>query len=144
MSSDLDDKLDCYLATDIEDMKDPLMWWHKHCGVFPNLSHMACNYLSIPGKSTNFSTVSKYLLFPATTVDVEHVFSQGQLVLSHIHSHLSIQSMHTLLCLRAWCQHGLVKVQDLRLALGEEEEVTSEGMSFPVIGIPSKGCSTCF
>ena len=107
------------------------MWWYKHCGAFPNLSHMAHDYLSILGKSTNFSTVPKYLLFPATTIDVEHVFSQGQLVLSHIHSRLSIQSMHTLLCLRAWCQHRLVKVQDLRLALGEEEEVTSEEDKLP-------------
>ena len=131
MSSDLDDELDRYLAADIEDTKDPLMWWYEHHGAFPNLSCMARDYLSIPGKSNNFSTVPKYLLFPATTVDVECVFSQGRLVLSHIHSRLSVQSTCALLCLGAWCQHGLVKVQDLRLALGEEEEVTGEEDELP-------------
>ena len=126
MSSDLDDELDCYLAADIKDTKDPLMWWYEHRGAFPNLSRMARDYLSIPGKSNNFSTVPKYLLFPATTVDVECVFSQGRLVLSHIRSRLSVQSTRALLCLGAWCQHGLVKVQDLRLALGEEDELPSD------------------
>ena len=130
MSSDLDNELDCYLAADIEDTKDLLMWWYEHHGAFPNLLRMARNYLLIPGKSNNLSTVPKYLLFPATTVDVEHVFSQGWLVLSHICSHLSVQSTRALLCLGAWCQHGLVKVQDLRLALGEEE-VTGEEDELP-------------
>ena len=44
------DKLQCYLATDIEDVKDRLMWWHKRCRMFPELSCMARDYLSIPGK----------------------------------------------------------------------------------------------
>ena len=131
MSLDLYNELNHYLATDIEDMKDLMMWWYEHRGAFPNLSCMAHDYLLILGKSTNFSTFPKYLLFPATTVDVKHVFSQRQLVLSHICSCLSIQSMHTLLCLGAWCQHRLVKVQDLRLALGEEEEVTIEEDELP-------------
>lgn len=64
--------------------------------------------------------VLKYLFFPATTVDVERVFSQGRLVLSHIRSRLSVQSTRALLCLGAWCQLGLVKGHDLKLALGEE------------------------
>ena len=64
--------------------------------------------------------VINYLLFLVTTVDVEQVFSQGWLVLSHIHSHLSIQSTHALLCLRAWCQLRLVNGHDLNLVLGEE------------------------
>jgi len=45
------DELDCYLSTEVEDVKDGLMWWHKKRAAFPNLSHMAHNYLSIPGKS---------------------------------------------------------------------------------------------
>ena len=70
MSSELDDELDHYLAADIEDTKDPLMWWYKHRGAFSNLSHMACDYLSIPGKSTNFSTC--YKLFTLSSHYIRH------------------------------------------------------------------------
>ena len=61
MSSDLGNELDHYLAANIEDVKDPLMWWYEHRGAFPHLSHMACDYLSIPGKSINFSSIPEYL-----------------------------------------------------------------------------------
>jgi len=27
--SDTHDELDCYLTTEVEDVKDSLMWWHK-------------------------------------------------------------------------------------------------------------------
>jgi hypothetical protein len=62
-------------------------------------------------------------------VDVEQVFSQGWLVLSHVQSHLSVQSMHALLCLGAWCQLGLVKGNDIKVALGEE--VAGEEVELP-------------
>jgi hypothetical protein len=66
------------------------------------------------------SPLTQYSRVPATTVDVERVFSQGRLVLSHIRSHLSIQSTRALLCLGAWCQLGLVKGSDVKAALGDE------------------------
>jgi hypothetical protein len=43
-----DDELQHYLAMDVEDMKDGLMWWHVRCKMFPCLSRMACDYLAIP------------------------------------------------------------------------------------------------
>jgi hypothetical protein len=46
-------------------------------------------------------------------VDVECIFSQGQLVLSHVHNHLSSQAMHALLCLGSWSLLGLVKDKDV-------------------------------
>jgi hypothetical protein len=58
-SSD-DDELQHYLATDIEDVKDPLMWWHQQRKMFPCLSHMAHDYLTIPGEFV-FSCLSKAL-----------------------------------------------------------------------------------
>ena len=58
-SSD-DDELQRYLATDIEDVKDPLMWWHQRRKTFPRLSRMARDYLTIPGESV-FSCISKAL-----------------------------------------------------------------------------------
>jgi hypothetical protein len=121
MSSELCDELNCYLATDIEDTKDPLKWWYEQCWTFPHLALMAHNYLSIPGKAmvTYPHTNQTYKLL-ATTVDVERVFSQGWLILSHVQSHLSIQSTRALLCLGAWCQHGLVKGSHIKSALGDE------------------------
>ena len=42
------DELQCYLAVDTEDVTDGLMWWYEQQTVFPQLSCMACDYLSIP------------------------------------------------------------------------------------------------
>jgi hypothetical protein len=33
--SSSDDELQSYLATDIEDVKDRLMWWHERRALFP-------------------------------------------------------------------------------------------------------------
>lgn len=49
-SSDTRNELDRYLATDVEDVKDGLMWWYERRAAFPHLSRMARDYLSIPGK----------------------------------------------------------------------------------------------
>jgi hAT family C-terminal dimerisation region len=49
-----DDELQHYLATDVEDVKDALMWWHERCTSYPRLSRMARDYLAIPGKFLAF------------------------------------------------------------------------------------------
>jgi hypothetical protein len=49
-TSSSDDEIQCYLAADVEDVKDGLMWWHEQRAKFPRLSRMARDYLSIPGK----------------------------------------------------------------------------------------------
>lgn len=43
-------ELDRYLSTETENVKDPLLWWVEKKAVYPCLSRMARNYLSIPGK----------------------------------------------------------------------------------------------
>jgi len=48
---ELRDELDHYLATDVEDVRDGLMWWYERRATFPRLSRMAHDYLSIPGKN---------------------------------------------------------------------------------------------
>ena len=40
------DELQQYLASDVENVKDGLLWWHERYQVFPRLSYMACDYLS--------------------------------------------------------------------------------------------------
>ena len=50
VSPELCDELDQYLSIDMKDVKDGLLWWYERCATFPCLSHMAWDYLSIPGK----------------------------------------------------------------------------------------------
>ncbi|KIK31980.1 hypothetical protein CY34DRAFT_102417, partial [Suillus luteus UH-Slu-Lm8-n1] len=64
---------------------------------YPYLSCMALDYLTIP----------------ATSVDIEHLFSCGRLLLSHVRSRLSAQSTRALLCLNAWSRLNLVKTEDV-------------------------------
>ena len=40
-----------YLSLPVENVQDPLKWWIANKYVYPNLHHMALDYLSIPGKS---------------------------------------------------------------------------------------------
>jgi hypothetical protein len=49
----------------------------------------------------------------ATSTDVEHVFSQGRIVLSHIRNHLSVQLTCALLCLGNWSLLSYVKDKDI-------------------------------
>ena len=50
--SDMWCEIDCYLSVDIEHVTDALGWWYKWCTVYPCLSRMACDYLSVPGMFT--------------------------------------------------------------------------------------------
>lgn len=121
-SNDLRDELDRYLATDTEDVKDGLLWWHKRRATFPGLSRMARVYLSIPGKGSYLHKCrhSTNLFFLATSVDVERVFSQGRLLLSHVRSRLTVQSTRALLCLGIWSEMDLIKDNDIKAGLGPE------------------------
>ena len=47
-------------------------------------------------------------------MDVERVFSQGRLLLSHVHSRLSVQSTRALMCLGVWSLLGFVKDSDVK------------------------------
>ncbi len=61
-SQDDHDELDRYLATDVEDVKDSLMWWYERHATFPCLSHMARDYLSILGKCASISVIFANIL----------------------------------------------------------------------------------
>jgi hypothetical protein len=45
---ELCDKLDRYLGADPEHIVDILMWWIERKSIYPHLSRMALDYLSIP------------------------------------------------------------------------------------------------
>ena len=50
-------EIDRYLATDPDTkvVTDPLLWWFEHKHVYPRLSCMARDYISIPGKLFYYS-----------------------------------------------------------------------------------------
>lgn len=52
-------------------------------------------------------------LFSATSVDVEHVFSSSQLLLSYTWNWLSVQTTHSLMCLGEWSLLNFVHNDDL-------------------------------
>jgi hypothetical protein len=70
---DLDDELDRYLKSDPEQTNNCIQWWIDKRSSFPYLSRMALDYLTIP----------------ATSTDVERLFSRGRLLLTHVRSRLS-------------------------------------------------------
>ena len=122
------DELQRYLAMDVEDVKDALMWWYERRTAFPRLSRMARDYLSIPGKfyfSISWS-LSLITFLIATTVDVERVFSHGRLILPHVRSRLAVQSTHASLCVGIWSALGLVRDGDIKTVLGPELEEENE------------------
>ncbi|KIK40536.1 hypothetical protein CY34DRAFT_13654 [Suillus luteus UH-Slu-Lm8-n1] len=63
-------ELNAYLNTPIEDVDHALKWWQQRCTTYPHLSRVVLDYLTIP----------------ATSVNVERVFSCGHLLLSHVRS----------------------------------------------------------
>jgi hypothetical protein len=47
--SELRDELDRFLSTDVEAVEDVIQWWIEHKAMYPRLSRMAIDYLTIPG-----------------------------------------------------------------------------------------------
>ena len=56
---------------------------------------------------------------------MERLFSRGRLLLSHVRSRLSPQTIRALLCLGLWSQMDLVKSEDLH-AVCKLDEVEGE------------------
>ncbi|KAF7790257.1 hypothetical protein EIP86_001209 [Pleurotus ostreatoroseus] len=48
-SAPLKSELDIYLEADTEEVDNALEWWWKRRDIYPNLSCMALDYLTIPG-----------------------------------------------------------------------------------------------
>ena len=131
-AAELKDELARYLSTDPEQVLDVLLWWTEHKATYPNLSRMALDYLSIPGMYPFTSEIDRHAdtcFATATSTDVEWVFSQGILLLSHIRNRLLSQSIRALMCLGSWSQLGLVKDADIYAVTalaeveGEEEDL---------------------
>ena len=61
-SKGIGDEVDRYLATDTEEVTNPLLWWWERRSMYPCLSQMALDYLSIPSMSFIYiSNILQYL-----------------------------------------------------------------------------------
>jgi hAT family C-terminal dimerisation region len=107
-------EIDKYLRAPVESVKDPLCWWVQHRLIYPSLSRMALDYLSVP----------------ATSTAVERVFSRGRQLLPFTRCALSAASMRMYLCLGSWCRAGLIRAEDLEDAIkGKKRKYqSSEGL----------------
>ncbi|KAF5319422.1 hypothetical protein D9619_008796 [Psilocybe cf. subviscida] len=102
--SDTKDELDAYLEEKTEKkVKDLCRWWYEQRATYPRLYRMALDYHTIP----------------ATSVDVERVFSEGRIVLSHLRNHLSVQSTRALMCVGVWSKLGYVKGSDIKKVVSQ-------------------------
>ena len=78
----------------------------------------------------SFFQVSPYLIIfltknpSASSVAVEHIFSKGHLLISHVRNCLSAQSTCALLCLGYWS-----KLDDLKAAASLPDAKNDEGWS---------------
>ena len=77
-------------------VKHALLLWVEMHAVYPHLSRMAWNYLSIPSMSICMPVCHRPHFLLATSTNIECVFSKGQLIFSHIWNWLSITSTHIL------------------------------------------------
>jgi hypothetical protein len=57
-------ELDEYLSQPIEKVRDPMKWWWDHRHVYPKLSSMALDYLSVPGKKHLINVLTLLMLPP--------------------------------------------------------------------------------
>ncbi|KIL54124.1 hypothetical protein M378DRAFT_60186, partial [Amanita muscaria Koide BX008] len=96
------DEVTAYLQTDVAvNETDPLRWWYEQQHLYPGLSRMARDYHSIP----------------ATSVDVERIFSGGRMLLSYLRNRLQVESTRALLCVGEWCKKRIMTDKDLLAAL---------------------------
>ena len=133
------DELEMYLSTERKlSVKDGLLWWYKQKHIYPHLSQMAMDYLSIPGNLSFFILLELFISFAATSVDVERTFSQSWLLLSHVHSRLSVQLTRALWCVGVWSLLGYVKYNDMKAAAvlpavdGKEDELAENWDSIDI------------
>ncbi|KAF8667473.1 hypothetical protein AX14_006338 [Amanita brunnescens Koide BX004] len=111
-TSHLCDELENYLGTDIEEVEDPIAWWNECRSVYPQLSRMVLDYLSVP----------------TTSVDVERLFSHSRNLISHTRNRLAAQTARAILCLGDWSLLGMIKNDDLKAVAAMQDIQQSEVM----------------
>ena len=77
----------------------------------------------------SISTMWGIIHYTATSVDVEHLFSKGCILLPHLRNRLSAQLTHALLCLGSWSRLGLVKDKDIKKVVHENAEGSDDDIN---------------
>ncbi|KIL55104.1 hypothetical protein M378DRAFT_57624, partial [Amanita muscaria Koide BX008] len=95
------DEVTRYLRTEQVNEADPLHWWYERQHIYPGLSRVAWDYLSIP----------------ATSVDVERIFSGGRVLLSYLRNRMQVETTRALLCVGEWSKKRVVTQKDILAAL---------------------------
>jgi hypothetical protein len=80
-----------YLSAPLEDKVDPLLWWHAQQSVYPILSLMARDYLSVQ----------------ATSVASEQAFSVAGQAITSQRNRLDPDTARASLCLRSWTTNNI-------------------------------------
>jgi hypothetical protein len=130
-------KLDEFLAQPVEDVKDALGWWYKHRQVYPSLSRMARDYLSIPGEWPSrcvCAAVSNIVIQQRRPL-LNGVFLRGRHLLHFTRSRLTASGLQAHLCLGSWGLHDLYRAENIlgvvglkkrKLVSDEEKEAEAE------------------
>ena len=71
-----------------DDYSDPLQWWKLHEIQLPSLALIS----------------KRFLLFPATSVPSERVFSVAGITVNKLRSSLKPENVNMLICLKSWLQ----------------------------------------
>ncbi|EJD48352.1 hATC-domain-containing protein [Auricularia subglabra TFB-10046 SS5] len=98
-------ELERYLSQPIETTNDIIKWWWDRRKLYPHLHQMATDYCSVP----------------ATTVDVERLFSTGRILIDWLRNRLTGDSAHTLLCLKSWWDAEIINDGMFEFDLSEIE-----------------------
>ena len=106
-------ELNEYLSKAIEKVTDPIKWWWDHRMVYPKLSAIAFDFLSVPGMSYLLVLKFQLIIFKAMSTAVEHLFSQGQQLLHFTQNRMSPSMICAFLCLGDWGKRDLIDMPEI-------------------------------
>jgi hypothetical protein len=107
-----DDELEQYLRDPTEKPDDVIAWWIAKASIYPCLSRMALDFLTIP----------------ATSTEVERLFSRGRLLLPYVRNRLSAHSTRALLCLGYWSKAGFIDKKAVLVITGEKPDLDAQDL----------------
>ena len=81
--------------------------------VYPKLSAMAFNFLSVPGMLYLLMLRFKLIIFKAMSTTVERLFSQGWQLLHFTRNCMSPSMIHAFLCLGDWGKRDLIDMPEI-------------------------------
>ena len=91
-------KVNEYLNHPVKNVLNPLKWWTDNHQVYPNLSSMALDYLSIPCKWFNSVFIYSLIIGPSN-IDCSqtHLFSRPTHLALHLEPAISLIYLHLLM-----------------------------------------------